>query len=56
MTTAEQRGWRVGHQGRVRMYYEELRDGAWERIDIAGARRPRREGSAPELNPVSSTR
>lgn len=36
MTTAEQRGWRVGHQGRDRMYYEELRDGAWERLDIDG--------------------
>jgi len=36
MTIAERRGWRVGHQGRDRMYYEELRDGAWERIDIDG--------------------
>jgi hypothetical protein len=36
VTGAEQRGWRVGHQGRDRMYYEELRDGAWERIDIDG--------------------
>ena len=36
MTIAEQRGWRVGHQGRDRMYYEELRGGAWERLDIDG--------------------
>jgi len=28
--------WRVGHQGRDRMYYEELHGGAWERIDIDG--------------------
>lgn len=31
-----ERGWRVGHQGRDRMYYEELRDGAWRRIDLDG--------------------
>ena len=30
------RGWRVGHQGRDRMYYEERHGGAWERIDIDG--------------------
>jgi len=30
------RGWRVGHQGRDRMYYEEHRDGAWQRLDIEG--------------------
>lgn len=36
MTTAERRGWRVGHQGRDRMYYEELHEGAWKRIDIDG--------------------
>lgn len=30
------RGWRVGHQGRDRMYYEEWRDGGWQRIDIDG--------------------
>jgi hypothetical protein len=30
------RGWRVGHQGRDRMYYEELHDGVWERIDVDG--------------------
>jgi hypothetical protein len=34
--TTDQRGWRVGHQGRDQMYYEELRDGSWERIDIDG--------------------
>ena len=34
--TDERRGWRVGHQGRDRMYYEELRDGAWERLDLDG--------------------
>ena len=32
----KKRGWRVGHQGRDMMYYEELRDGAWERIEISG--------------------
>src|SRR4051812_7338199 len=36
MTADEQRGWRVGHRGRDRMYYEELHQGAWERIDIDG--------------------
>jgi hypothetical protein len=30
------RGWRVGHQGRDRMYYEELHDGVWERVDVDG--------------------
>ena len=30
------RGWRVGHAGRDAMYYEEFRDGAWQRIDIDG--------------------
>lgn len=30
------RGWRVGHQGRDRMYYEERHDGSWRRIDIDG--------------------
>jgi hypothetical protein len=28
--------WRVGHQGRDRMYYEELHDGVWERVDLDG--------------------
>jgi hypothetical protein len=28
--------WRVGHCGRDQMYYEELRDGTWERIEIDG--------------------
>jgi hypothetical protein len=28
--------WRVGHQGRDRMYYEELRDGVWQRLDVDG--------------------
>lgn len=32
----EKRGWRVGHQGRDRMFYEELHHGTWERIDIDG--------------------
>ena len=36
MTSDERRGWRVGHQGRDRMYYEELRGGVWERIDVDG--------------------
>jgi hypothetical protein len=30
------RDWRVGHRGRDAMYYEELRDGAWQRIDVEG--------------------
>ena len=30
------RGWRVGHAGRDAMYYEEFRDGTWQRIDIDG--------------------
>ena len=34
--TDEQRGWRVGHRGRDQMYYEELHQGAWERIEIDG--------------------
>lgn len=29
-------GWRVGHRGRDQMFYEELRDGTWERIEIDG--------------------
>jgi hypothetical protein len=32
----EERGWRVGHKGRDQMYYEELRDGVWERLDVDG--------------------
>ncbi len=28
--------WRVGHSGRDMMYYEEARDGRWERIEISG--------------------
>ena len=36
MDTSKARGWRVGHQGRDQMYYEELRDGVWERIDVDG--------------------
>ncbi len=36
MTSDEQRGWRVGHRGRDQMYYEELREGVWERIEIDG--------------------
>lgn len=34
--TTDARGWRVGHIGRDRMYYEELRGGAWQRIEIDG--------------------
>jgi hypothetical protein len=30
------RDWRVGHTGRDQMYYEELHDGRWERIEIQG--------------------
>lgn len=32
----EARGWRVGHSGRDSMYYEEFREGGWERIVIDG--------------------
>lgn len=28
--------WRVGHQGRDLMYYEEFRDGQWQRLNIDG--------------------
>ena len=34
--SARRRGWRVGHQGRDSMFYDELIDGAWERIEIDG--------------------
>jgi hypothetical protein len=30
------RGWRVGHEGRDGLYYEERRDGRWQRLDIDG--------------------
>lgn len=30
------RDWRVGHRGRDMMYYEEFRDGAWQRLNIDG--------------------
>lgn len=30
------RGWRVGHRGRDRMYYEEWRQGKWQRLEISG--------------------
>ena len=33
---AETRGWRVGHTGRDRMYYEEFREGSWQQIMIDG--------------------
>ena len=36
MKPDERRGWRVGHEGRDRMYYEELYQGVWERIDVDG--------------------
>ena len=36
MKTDERRGWRVGHEGRDQMYYEELHHGTWERIDVDG--------------------
>ncbi len=32
----KKRGWRVGHRGRDMMYYEEWRDGDWQRLDIDG--------------------
>ena len=31
-----ERGWRVGHRGRDCMYYEEWRDGTWQRLEISG--------------------
>ena len=31
-----ERGWRVGHQGRDQMYYEELQSGSWQRIEVQG--------------------
>lgn len=31
-----ERSWRVGHQGRDRLYYEERRGGAWQRLAIDG--------------------
>lgn len=31
-----ERTWRVGHRGRDQMYYEELVDGRWERIEVQG--------------------
>lgn len=30
------RDWRVGHQGRDEMFYEELRDGTWQRLRVDG--------------------
>ena len=30
------RGWRVGHRGRDSMYYEELINGVWARLNIDG--------------------
>lgn len=30
------RGWRVGHQGRDQMYYEEFAENRWKRIEIDG--------------------
>ncbi len=35
-TRDRSRGWRVGHQGRDSMYYEEWHDGAWQRLPISG--------------------
>ena len=29
-------GWRAGHQGRDELFYEEWRDGAWQRLRISG--------------------
>ncbi|MEZ5446197.1 MAG: hypothetical protein R3F45_10520 [Gammaproteobacteria bacterium] len=31
-----ERGWRVGHRGRDCMYYEEWREGTWQRLEISG--------------------
>ena len=30
------KNWRVGHRGRDMMYYEEKRDGTWQRLEISG--------------------
>jgi hypothetical protein len=35
-TVDRARGWRVGHQGRDEMYYEEWSHGGWQRIRIEG--------------------
>lgn len=32
----DERGWRVGHVGRDRMYYEERHEGRWHRLEIDG--------------------
>ena len=34
--SGSRRGWRVGHGGRDAMYYEELRDAKWARLDLSG--------------------
>jgi hypothetical protein len=36
MKTSQQQAWRVGHRGRDAMYYEEMIDGAWQRIELDG--------------------
>jgi hypothetical protein len=36
MAIDDERTWRVGHKGRDLMYYEEVIDGRWERIDLDG--------------------
>lgn len=36
MLSDRERGWRVGHLGRDCMFYEEWREGAWQRIEISG--------------------
>lgn len=33
---ASARGWRVGHRGRDQLFYEDLRGGGWQRIEIDG--------------------
>jgi hypothetical protein len=35
-TNDRARGWRVGHQGRDQMFYEEFSDEEWKRIKIDG--------------------
>lgn len=49
----EKRGWRVGHYGRDQMYYEELRDGHWARINLDGEML---SGPAHHVLYLSSTR
>ena len=50
------RGWRVGHIGRDAMYYEDWRDGVWQRFEIAGEMRDLRVSEAHHAISFASTR